>query len=48
MPSRYDRDQELERQGKTSRHNQGYDEAVRGNASDSGSVTDIDDIVTEE
>jgi hypothetical protein len=25
-----DRDQELERQGRTSRHNQGYDEAVKG------------------
>jgi hypothetical protein len=25
-----DRDQELERQGKVSRHNRGYDEAVRG------------------
>jgi len=25
-----DRDQELERQGKTSRHNRGYDEAAKG------------------
>ena len=25
-----DRDQELEREGKESRHNRGYDEAVRG------------------
>ena len=25
-----DRDQQLEREGKTSRHNRGYDEAVKG------------------
>jgi alkylated DNA repair dioxygenase AlkB len=38
-----DLDQELERQGEQSRHNRGYDEAVRGRG-DAGSVADIDRI----
>jgi alkylated DNA repair dioxygenase AlkB len=40
-----DLDQELERQGEPSRHNRGYDEAVRG-GSGAGSIADIDRIDT--
>jgi hypothetical protein len=36
-----DRDQELEREGIESQHNRGYDEAVRGQSSDTGSE-DVD------
>jgi hypothetical protein len=39
-----DRDQALEREGKPSRHNQGYDQAVKGDAPEPG----IENVVDEE
>ncbi len=42
-----DHDQELERRGEVSRHNEGYDEAVRGNTGGTGSVADIDEVTGE-
>ena len=39
-----DRDQALEREGKPSRHNQGYDEAVKGHAPEPR----IEDVIDEE
>ena len=38
-----DRDQRLEREGKPSRHNEGYDEAADGRPEDSGKLNDLDD-----
>jgi hypothetical protein len=44
-----DLDQELEREGVTSRHNRGYDEAVRGDAnSDSGGIEDVERVTDTE